>query len=119
MLIDDSTNLRQWTVRCASRAALFCICSSFTSKERPEIYESDFAQLPKSGSVKVKHVERRETEGPSTAVWFPELSRDSCFDEIDLVPNWELTVDYMLQGDFRGEAAPTDLLCVFDDFHTD
>jgi hypothetical protein len=115
-LIDDVVNLRQWTVRCASRSALFCICSSFTSRERPEIYESDLVQLPKPVTIQMRPVQARVLE--SAPAWIPEMEDRSCFEGIDLVPNWELPLDSMLQGDIR-EELQVDLLRVFDDFHAD
>jgi hypothetical protein len=121
-LIDDVTNLRQWTVRCASRSALFCICSSFTDRERPEIYESDLGQPTKSAGPRVIVPIARPVKVPAEvacAAWIPEMDRSSCFDGIDLVPNWDLpSLDSFCENDLRPNAR-ADLLCIFDDFHVE
>lgn len=45
-LIDDVTNLRQWTVRCVSKNAQSPIGSSFPEAKIPEISDDDLVRLP-------------------------------------------------------------------------
>jgi hypothetical protein len=106
ILIDNTTNLRQWTVRCASCSARFCVYSSFSVREPPEIDESEVTQIQKEPLPK------------NVSVWIPELEMRSCFEGIDLITDWELPLDSVLQGDFGGGLGP-DVLGVFDEFHAD
>jgi hypothetical protein len=119
-LIDDEPNLRQWTVRCASQSALFCINSSFARLDRPEILESDLIQpVKKSPLNSILAFSRSFVKPVPRLVDLPALVEDAECDveKWDLTPSWNMPSlepsfepDLELKPEFQ-----SDVLLMFDD----
>jgi hypothetical protein len=85
-LVDDQTNLRQWTVRSVSDTALFCMASSFPDSDKPVILEGDLTASRQSLRPVVQGMVQRTFPLFST---LDEIELPTIRDD-DFIPSWNL-----------------------------
>jgi hypothetical protein len=108
-LDDHYVNLRQWRVRCASSAAKFCFCSSFTGLEKPVLCEKDI-EPPRNPGVE------GFPKGPEFKSWSPKaegLAASGTEKGTEAGKRWDLSAGCLGSGLRREERS--NLLYVFDD----